>query len=137
MAKYETGSPGANLLYAMAEDLDTAVGQVLQKVDDLGIEDNTYIIYASDNGSFFNHSLSGTKGTLMEGGVRVPMIVKGPGVQANSVSRVPVAAKDLFTTITDLAGVADPLPAGVEGTSLEPLLHNGGNLLGGNAQPGA
>ena len=72
----------------MTEDLDTGIGQLLQRVEQLGISDNTYIIYTSDNGGKIsstttdNSPLFSGKGGTWEGGVRVPMIVKGPGVEA-------------------------------------------------------
>ena len=135
LSKYEQLTPGnrhSDPRYAaMTEDLDTAVAMVLDKIEQLGIEDNTYVIYFSDNGARRSSNepvLFQGKGTLWEGGIRVPMIVKGPGVEPGTSSDVPVNAMDLFTTITDLAGVTDPLPNGVEGASLRPILENGGQL---------
>ena len=139
--KYEGLPPGMRhsdtTFAAMTEDLDATVGTVVDKVTELGIEDNTYIIYTSDNGAPYllgedeNDPLFNAKGSLYEGGIRVPMIVKGPGVQANSVSDTPVVGHDLFATISSLAGITDPLPVGVESADLTPLLLNGGALPAG------
>ncbi len=139
--KYEGLPPGMRhsdtTFAAMTEDFDTTVGQVIDKVAELGIVDNTFIIYTSDNGGLFllgedeNDPLFNAKGSVYEGGIRVPMIVRGPGVQANSVCHTPVVGHDLFTTISSLAGVTDPLPDGVEGADITPLLFNGGVLPAG------
>lgn len=126
-------APYASSLY----DFDTALGTILDKVDELGIADNTYIILTSDNGSTSiprsNDPLTGAKGTLWEGGIRVPMIVRGPGVAAGSVSNVPVSGTDVFATVSALAGIAAPLDDLSESASLVPLLHNGGQLPEGES----
>ncbi len=122
---------------AMTEDLDTTVGMALDKLRQLNIADNTYVIYTSDNGGAggsntpdqaWNYPLSGKKGSLQEGGIRVPLIIKGPGIQPNTVSDVPTIVMDLFPTISELAGASYPLHEGIEGTSLVPVLMNGGQL---------
>ncbi len=140
IAKYEALPPGDrhnNVLYAaMTEDLDTGVGMVMDKVRDLGIEDNTYFFYVSDNAAHQWHSnntpLFRGKSSIWEGGIRVPFVVQGPGIEAGAVSDVPVVTTDLYTTITELAGVSSPLPAGVEGGDLTPLLFNGGAFANGD-----
>ncbi len=117
---------------AMTEDLDSAYGMIMDKIDQLGIADNTYVIFASDNGSSPNFSstapLRPGKGLIWEGGIRVPFIVKGPDIQAGSVSYVPVSTTDIFSTVADLAGYSGPTPTNVEGTSLRPVLENDGQL---------
>ena len=124
--------------YAAIKDLDTSIGTVLDKIDSLGIADNTYIFFASDNGGEYgfgdtdhNAPLTRNKGSIFEGGIRVPMIMKGPGIQANSVSDVPVIGTDLFATVSELAGITAPLDSNLESASLVPLLHNGGVLPAG------
>jgi len=122
---------------AMIDDLDGGIGTVLDKLVELGFDDNTYVFFVSDNGGRTaaghgnNLPLVGAKGALYEGGIRVPMIVKGPGIQAGSHCGVPVVMHDLFTTITALAGATAPLPDGVEGGDLGPVLFNGGELPNG------
>ena len=117
---------------AMTEDLDSSIGTVLDKIQELGIEDNTYIFFVSDNGSPLGYSVSvplkDGKAAISEGGIRVPYIVKGPGIQANSFSDVPVMTTDLMTTFASLAGYKGPTPEGVEGADISPLLFNGGQL---------
>ena len=117
---------------AITENLDTGVGMIMQKIDELGIAENTYLIYMSDNGGGGGggsrvRPLRGGKGSLWEGGIRVPLIVCGPGVKPNSFCHVPVVGFDLFPTFCELAGIAESLPNAVEGGSLATLLHNGGS----------
>jgi len=101
---------------AMTYDLDQTIGILLEKVKELGIEDNTYIIYMSDNGSVpnipgakkyeksYNYPLSRGKWDAFEGGIRVPLIISGPGIKNGSESAVPVSGSDLLPTIIELAG---------------------------------
>lgn len=134
--KYAALPPGTvhkSVSYAaMVDDLDSAVGTVMNKITELGIEDNTYIFYVSDNGAPIAYSsnapLKDGKVTVSEGGVRVPYIVKGPGIEANTFSDVPVLTTDLMTTFASLAGYTGPTPQGVEGADFTPVLFNGGDL---------
>jgi len=132
MGKYQNlvsgDDPDLVLYAAMTEDLDTGLGLLLDKVDELGIADNTYIIYMSDNGGGFqgNEPLAKGKGSLQEGGIRVPMVVRGPGIKPGSFCDVPVAGWDFFPTISDLIGNENPLPEGIDGGSLLPLFENAG-----------
>ena len=108
---------------AMTENLDTGVGELLAYLGKRGIADDTYVIYMSDNGGGGRGrgaALSGGKGQLLEGGIRVPMIIRGPGIKAGTVCGAPVVGFDLLPTFCELAGVRK-LPAGVEGGSLTPL----------------
>jgi len=114
---------------AMTENLDTGVGLVMDAIDRLGIAENTYLIYMSDNGGgggSSNRPLMGGKGSLWEGGLRVPMIVRGPSIAAGVVCRVPVVGHDLFPTFRELAGIADEVPEKIDGGSLVPLWTNRG-----------
>ena len=119
---------------AMVDDLDGGIGTLMDKLVELGLDDNTYVFFVSDNGGRTapgngnNLPLTDAKATLHEGGIRVPMIIKGPGIQAGSHCGVPVVTHDLFTTISALAGATAPLPDGVEGGDLSPILFNGGEL---------
>ena len=102
---------------AMTEDMDLSVGKILEKVKELGIEDNTYVIYMSDNGAVeqilgskktnkenrgYNYPLRHGKGTLYEGGIRVPFIFYGPGIKPGSRSSIPISGVDILPTIQDL-----------------------------------
>lgn len=118
---------------ASTEDLDAGLGMILDKIDRLGIADNTYVIYMSDNGpsargpdASSNRPLAGGKGMLWEGGIRVPFIIRGPRIKPNVFSHTPAVGYDLLPTISELAGVSEPLPHGVEGGSLVPLFRNDG-----------
>jgi arylsulfatase A-like enzyme len=134
--KIRDGMDHDNAHYAaMHQSLDENVGRVLDQLQTLGIEDNTVVIFTSDNGGFVNNyrgqrvtrntPLRSGKGSLYEGGIRVPLTVRWPGVTpAGKVCRVPVVSTDLYPTIRDIVGFEDRLPQGVEldGTSLVPLL---------------
>lgn len=133
LAKYEklaTNNSKQAATAAITEDLDSGVGKVLEAVEQLGLSENTYIIYMSDNGSGGGGrrgGLSGGKGSVWEGGIRVPLIVRGPKVSANSWCHVPVVGYDLLPTLCALAGVhAKELPRGIEGGDITSLLHNSG-----------
>lgn len=114
---------------AITEDLDTGVGRVIAALDRLGLADTTYIIYTSDNGAGGGRreGLNGGKGSVWEGGVRVPFIVRGPGVAPNSWCHSPVVGYDFLPTFAEWAGLTSKaLPHGVEGGSFAPLLRPGG-----------
>lgn len=130
----------------MLQDLDTGIGRLLDEVDRLGLADNTYVILMSDNGGVAfippvknkmadpstypkpmrNYPLRGGKWDLFEGGLRVPFIVRGPGIKPGSECDVPVVGWDLLPTLADLAGYAKPLPADLDGGSFKELLLHGG-----------
>ena len=106
---------------AMSEALDQGVGLLLEKIKALGIAENTYVIYMSDNGSSNRGMLRGGKGGVWEGGVRVPLIIRGPGIAANSWSHQRVVGYDFYPTFCELAGVQKPLPKTTEGGSISHL----------------
>ena len=102
--------------FAMGENLDSCLGMVMKTVQDLGIGDNTYILLTADNGyrhhelDIFNdvkQPLHAAKWWLWEGGTRVPMVVKGPGIPGNSSNEVPVVNYDFLPTFFKWAG-GDP-----------------------------
>ncbi|MEQ9460508.1 MAG: sulfatase [Phycisphaeraceae bacterium] len=130
-AKYasETGLRGrqANRA-ALSEDLDTAVGRVLNTLDQLGLAKNTYVIYTSDNGGGASPRgpLSGGKGTLSEGGIRIPFIIRGPGIPPDSWSHTPIVGYDLFPTFLQWAR-SNNLPPSLDGVSITPLLAGQGD----------
>lgn len=110
---------------AMAEDLDEGVGKVLAAIENLGLSKNTYVIYMSDNGGSETPEggLQGKKGSLWERGIRVPLIVRGPNIKANTWNHQSVIGYDLFNTFCEIAQVPKPLPKGIEGGSILNLLH--------------
>ncbi len=130
MAKVKTwgGLSDRELSEAAADlDLDIALGTLLNKIDEMGIAKNTYVIFTTDHGTpGKNPPLSGGKGTVSEGGLRVPLIIRGPGIRAGACSHVRTIGEDLFPTIAALAKITDPLPKGLEGGSFAAVLTDGG-----------
>ncbi|MFM8584041.1 MAG: sulfatase [Planctomycetaceae bacterium] len=132
LAKYAgkvgEGNRKRETVAAITEDLDEGVGRVLESIDRLGLADRTYVIYMSDNGSGGGgrrDALRGGKGGVWEGGIRVPLIMRGPGIESNSWCHVPVVGYDLFPTFLEWAGVAAAdRPAGLEGGSLAALIRS-------------
>ena len=112
---------------AMIDEIDMGMGALMDTLQTKGELDNTYIIYTSDNGGGLNPngSLRGSKATLFEGGIRVPMVVAGPGVKAGVQCDVPVAQWDFMPTFHDLSESKEPLPADLDGGSLREVLENG------------
>ncbi len=108
---------------AISEDLDRGVGELLAILDDLGLAENTYVIYMSDNGSSTRNVLNGGKGGVWEGGIRVPLIIRGPGIREDSWCQERVVGYDFFPTFCEWAGVKEPLPEVIEGGSITHLLH--------------
>ncbi len=133
----------------MIESADAALGSLMEKLDDLGIADETIIIYHSDNGGLSAHArgqapdgetkhthnapLRSGKGSAYEGGTRVPTVVRWPGVTESASTCVePVVSHDLFPTILSMAGVSIPEAHApeVEGCDLAPLLRQGESWAG-------
>ncbi|GDY10702.1 sulfatase [Planctomycetia bacterium] len=132
LAKYEKALNGENskriATAAITEDLDTGVGRVLASIEKLGLSGNTFVIYMADNGANTGKKvLNGGKGGMWEGGIRVPFIVRGPGVKPNSWCHTRVVGYDLYPTFCEWAGIkAASLPKGLEGGSIAGLLANDG-----------
>ena len=111
---------------AITTDLDTGVGKFLGHLARLGLSERTYVVYMGDNGGGGGgrgdvRPLRAGKGGVWEGGIRVPFIVRGPGIKANSWCHQPVVGYDLFPTFCRLAGVRETLPAELEGGDLSHL----------------
>lgn len=139
-ARLRSGFKHQNPVYAaMVSSLDQSVGRVLEHLEKKGLEQNTIVIFASDNGGYIgtsayqnrsipvtdNAPLRSGKGTLYEGGVRVPLIVKWPGVtRGGAQCDEPVVLTDLFTTLMNAAGLTPPSPVPQDGLDLSPLLRN-------------
>lgn len=110
----------------MVESIDAGVGQVLRALDRHGLARDTLVVFTSDNGGerhsrnapFFHH-----KGTLWEGGIRVPVLVRWPAaLPAGKVSRVPVVTMDFTATILAAAGVGPRADQPLDGVDLRPVL---------------
>jgi arylsulfatase A len=112
-SKIKPGLYHSNPVYAaMIASLDENVGRILKEVEKAGISDRTVIIFYSDNGGslapnrYNNHPLKIGKGTLYEGGIRVPFIIKWPGVtEPGSISDVPVTTMDFYPTLLEIANI--------------------------------
>jgi len=119
----------------VVEELDHSVGRILQTLRDLGLDQNTLVVFSSDNGPWTSHNLAGGsagllrggKGSTWEGGMRVPGILWGPGiVRANQVITEPASLMDLFTTCTLLGGGEVPKDREIDGVDLRSLLKGEG-----------
>ena len=123
----------------MIESMDESIGRILKQLDDLKLADNTYVFFTSDNGGLatregvstpatINSPLREGKGYLYEGGIRVPLLVRGPGIKAGSTATNAMSSVDYFPTILGLAGLSAPKPEdNVDGVTLSPLLTGGTN----------
>jgi arylsulfatase A-like enzyme len=114
---------------ALVEALDDGVGRVLSKIDELGLAERTVVVFTSDNGGLVlnqvtsNLPLRSGKGSPYEGGVRVPLLVRWPGVtSAGSVCDEPVISPDHYPTILEITGKQPPRGQAADGLSLVPLL---------------
>ncbi len=124
--------PTANYL-AMLDHLDSEVGRLLGKLDELGLSESTVVIFASDNGGLSrvanNAPLREGKGSPYEGGIRVPLIVRWPGnIKPASTCDVPVHFVDFYPTFAALAKTAPPRGHKLDGESLLPLWQQTGVL---------
>ena len=121
-----------NPIYAgLVETMDDAVGRVLDKLDDLGLSENTIVIFTSDNGGVAagdafatsNSPLRGGKGYQYEGGIREPYFIRAPNlIEPGSKIETPVTGTDFYPTILDLANLKLKPEEHQDGTSLLPLI---------------
>lgn len=134
---YIGSEDGFTTLAGMISRLDDSVGEIMALLEELGIADNTLVIFTSDNGGqsggqdagwtkmtdFFdgNGGLRGYKGSFYEGGIRVPLIAWWPGeIEAGAVSDLPIAFWDVLPTLAGVAGAK--APEGIDGLSILPTL---------------
>ena len=127
---------------AVLEEVDHSVGRLTKSLEDLGIADNTLVVFFSDNGGMYrnyldggepvttNVPLRGEKGTIYEGGIRVPLLVRWPGVtQAGTTCDEPVISNDFYPTLLQAAGASKPRGHTLDGVNLQPLLEQPGASL--------
>jgi len=135
VAKYEQ-LPGTKksenhpVIAAMIERLDRSCGTILNKIKEAGLEDNTIIVFFSDNGGKYAYALQtplrAGKGWIYEGGIREPLIVKWNGhVDPGTLSDALVSSIDLLPTFLEMAGVRN-MPGSIDGQSIVPVLGNPG-----------
>ena len=133
-AKADKAAPHNNPVYAgLIESVDESVGRLMAKLDELKLSERTLVIFTSDNGGLIgptsNVPLRAGKGSAYEGGVRVPLVVKWPGVtKPGSVSDTPVISADFYPTILAALGLTPPVGNAVDGESIEPALRQTGTL---------
>ncbi len=137
---------------AMVESVDESFKRVLSKLDELGLDENTIVVFFSDNGgmsaanywdpdrnipeselgkafSTSNLPLRGAKGWLYEGGIREPLIIKWPGKgEKGVICDVPVISTDFYPTLLEMTGIGGMAGNGPDGVSLVPLLTGGTGL---------
>lgn len=137
--KIHPGQHQYNAAYAaMLEHLDNGIGRLMDSIDRLGLGDNTIVIFTSDNGGRFgnfnyepctiNYPLKGSKHTLYEGGIRVPLFVRWPGrVKPDSTCAERVFSNDFLPTLIEIAGVSGKSCGDTDGISFKPLLTGQGD----------
>jgi arylsulfatase A-like enzyme len=103
--------------------VDWNIGRVLGELDRLGLRQNTIVVFVADHGYQLGEKGKWSKaGSLFEMGTRVPMLISAPGAKGNGQSCLrTVESLDIYSTVAELCGL--PLPEGVEGKSLVPLLN--------------
>jgi arylsulfatase A-like enzyme len=116
-------------IYGMVENIDENVGRLLAKLDELELTNRTIVIFLTDNGpegpegSRYNAGMRGMKGSVHEGGMRVPMFVRWPGKFRSDTVITQIAAHvDLLPTIAELCGITNLQTLPLDGQSLVPLL---------------
>lgn len=127
---YPSDDPSLSAHHGNVTQMDAAFGRVMQAIDQSDLRDDTLVIFTSDNGPAITrmhpHGSSGPlrakKGHLYEGGIRVPGIIRWPGViEAGTVSDQAVSGVDILPTLCELAGVTPPGDRVLDGTSIVPL----------------
>ena len=138
------GDEGLRQHHGNITQIDYAFGRLMETVDDLGLSDNTFVIYTADNGPEgtgvrdpvaererpmrarlrgSTGGLRGRKRDVYEGGIRVPGIVRWPGrTKPGSVSDEPIIGSDIFSTLCDIAGIPVPSDRTIDGVSILPAL---------------
>lgn len=121
-----------NAVYAaMIENMDTNVGRLLKKLSDLGLDDNTIVVFTSDNGGLstaegsptVNATLRAGKGWLYEGGIRVPTIIKWPNeIEEGQVSDIPISTVDFFPTFSKAINPNLEINGAIDGQNILDLL---------------
>lgn len=137
IAKYEA-KPGVEsrvnhpIMGAMIETMDDGIGRILERIEEYGLTDRTIVIFYSDNGGFeelqAQDPFRGGKAMIWEGGIRVPMAIKWPGVvEAGTVNDELITSDDFFPTIAEILGETDISPD-IDGISLMPALTQSASL---------
>ncbi|MCM8532624.1 MAG: sulfatase [Lentisphaeraceae bacterium] len=132
VSKEFKGKSARGLYGDVVEEIDFNVGRILDTIKELNLDDNTYVIFTSDNGPWHirkEHGgsalpLRGAKTSTWEGGVRVPFVIRAPGkVPAGKVSENIAMTMDLLPTFAKLAGVETPTDRVIDGIDVSELFH--------------
>jgi arylsulfatase A-like enzyme len=130
--KKTKGNEIARAYKEMVEVMDEGIGRIVETVRRLGLERKTFIFFCSDNGANKNGSngvLAGYKGSLWEGGHRVPAVAYWPGrIKAETTSDQTVLGMDLFTTMVSIAGAKFPVGLKLDGVDLLPMMTRSAKL---------
>lgn len=118
--------PQLAAIYGMVRNIDDNVGRILAKLEELGIADDTIVVFFTDNGpqtDRYNGGMRGRKGSVHEGGIRVPCFISWPGrwKEARTIPHI-AAHIDLLPTLAELSGSKVPQDLRLDGVSLVPLL---------------
>jgi arylsulfatase A-like enzyme len=118
--------PKDSAVYAMVENLDTNIGRILQKLDALELTQDTIVVFTTDNGPNtprYNGGMRDRKGSVFEGGMRVPFLIRWPG-KLQAGKRISEIAQhvDVFPTLLELVGAPSHSHSPLDGLSLAPLL---------------
>lgn len=136
-AKLKARPNAGNATYAaMVESVDESVGRVCDKVQELGLAENTIVVFTSDNGARRTAGrdssvapLRGSKSFYYEGGTRVPLVVRWPGVvEPGAVCGAPVVSMDFYPTFLEMAGLPERPEQHRDGVSLVPVLRGAPRL---------
>jgi arylsulfatase A-like enzyme len=128
MRKYDTGDPKRNTLMGMLEAEDNAIGKVLDELKQRKLDQNTVLVFVSDNGGARNNAsnngaLRDYKQSVYEGGIRIPFIISWPGrLRSDFVCREPVMFMDIMPTIAAAVGATLPQGRALEGRNMLPVL---------------
>jgi arylsulfatase A len=144
------GITGRGLYADCVYEIDWTVGQIVDQLAQLGVADNTIVIFTSDNGPWHNTHLPpptepepwrwvggsaaplrGSKAQIYEGGIREPFVARWPGhYMQGAVSHQPAVSMDLFTTLALVAGASPPADRIIDGLDIGPVLSGTGNRAG-------
>jgi len=115
-------------IYGMCENMDMNIGRIMETLKKLGLDENTIVIFATDNGpngQRYNGGMKGIKGSVDEGGTRVPLFIRWPAkIKPGTLIKQISAHIDIFPTILELCGISLPDTVFLDGKSLVPLLNN-------------
>jgi arylsulfatase A len=129
------------MIYAMIHRMDSGIAQIMSTLRNLGLEENTLILFTSDNGpqfggkgeqctTRFNCQFNGAKGSVYEGGIRVPMLIRWPeGLQGGRLFHEMVHFTDWFPTLLAAAGIKAPKELDLDGVNVLPVLRGEGGKV--------